>query len=86
VSIFYCLRFETSDFVAFYDSQGHDGGIRPRLHTHILLRESFADCIENIFWNPSISYTTAASIFVTAETAVTVFIPVVTVYYLRVAA
>jgi hypothetical protein len=29
----YCLRFETSLFVASYDSQGHGGGIRPRLHT-----------------------------------------------------
>jgi hypothetical protein len=33
VAIFYCLRFETSFFVASYDSQGHGGGIRPRLHT-----------------------------------------------------
>jgi hypothetical protein len=32
-TIFYCLRFETSHFVASYDSQGHAGGIRPRLHT-----------------------------------------------------
>jgi hypothetical protein len=32
VAIFYCLRFETSLFVASYDSQGHGGGIRPRLH------------------------------------------------------
>jgi hypothetical protein len=31
-TIFYCLRLETSLFVAFYDSQGHGGGIRPRLH------------------------------------------------------
>jgi hypothetical protein len=30
-SIFYCLTFETSLFVASYDSQGHGGGIRPRL-------------------------------------------------------
>jgi hypothetical protein len=30
---FYCLKFETSLFVASYDSQGHGGGIRPRLHT-----------------------------------------------------
>jgi hypothetical protein len=28
-TVFYCLRFETSLFVASYDSQGHDGGIRP---------------------------------------------------------
>jgi hypothetical protein len=33
VTIVYCLRFETSLFVAFYDSQGYGGGIRPRLHT-----------------------------------------------------
>jgi hypothetical protein len=30
---FYCLRFEISLFVASYDSQGHDGGIRPRHNT-----------------------------------------------------
>jgi hypothetical protein len=30
---FYCLRFETSLFVASYDSQGYGGGIRPRLRT-----------------------------------------------------
>jgi hypothetical protein len=36
VAIFYCLRFETSLFVASYDSQGHGGGTRPRLHTGIL--------------------------------------------------
>jgi hypothetical protein len=29
VTIFYCLRFETSLFVASYDSQGYGGGIRP---------------------------------------------------------
>jgi hypothetical protein len=33
VTIFYCLRFETSIFVASYDSQDHGGGVRPRLHT-----------------------------------------------------
>jgi hypothetical protein len=32
-TVFYCLRFETFLFVASYDSQGHGGGIRPRLHT-----------------------------------------------------
>jgi hypothetical protein len=31
--LFYCLRFETSLFVASYDSQGYGGGIRPRLQT-----------------------------------------------------
>jgi hypothetical protein len=33
VTIYYCLRFETSLSVASYDSQGHGGGIRTRLHT-----------------------------------------------------
>jgi hypothetical protein len=32
-TIFYCIRFETYLFVASYDSQGHGGGIRSRLHT-----------------------------------------------------
>jgi hypothetical protein len=32
VTIFYCLRFETSLFVASYDSQGNGGGIWPRFH------------------------------------------------------
>jgi hypothetical protein len=40
-TIFYCLRFGTSHFVASYDSQGYCGGIRPRLHTRIL-REVFS--------------------------------------------
>jgi hypothetical protein len=33
VTIFYSLKFETSLFVASYDSQGHGADIRPRLHT-----------------------------------------------------
>jgi hypothetical protein len=32
-TVFYCLRSETSLFVASNDSQGHGGGIQPRLHT-----------------------------------------------------
>jgi hypothetical protein len=32
-TIFYSLKFETSLFVASYDSQGHGEGIRPHLHT-----------------------------------------------------
>jgi hypothetical protein len=32
-TIVYCLRVEAYLFVASYDSQGDDGGIRPRLHT-----------------------------------------------------
>jgi hypothetical protein len=34
-TIFYCLRLESSLFVASYDSQGYCGGIRTRLHTGI---------------------------------------------------
>jgi hypothetical protein len=30
-NLFYCLRFETSLFVASYDPQGYGGGIRPTL-------------------------------------------------------
>jgi hypothetical protein len=37
VTIFYCLRFETSLFVASYESQGYGGGIRPLLHTGVFL-------------------------------------------------
>jgi hypothetical protein len=37
VTTIYCLRFETSLFVASYDSQGYGGGIRPRLHTGVSL-------------------------------------------------
>jgi hypothetical protein len=32
---FTVTRFETSHFVASYDSQGHGGGIRARLHTDV---------------------------------------------------
>jgi hypothetical protein len=34
-TIFYCLRYETSLFVASYDSQGYGGGIQSRLHTRM---------------------------------------------------
>jgi hypothetical protein len=34
-TIFYCLRFQTSLFVASYDLQGYGGGIQPRLHTGV---------------------------------------------------
>jgi hypothetical protein len=37
VTIFYCLRFVTSLFIASYDSQGYGGGIRPCLHTGVTL-------------------------------------------------
>jgi hypothetical protein len=38
--VFYCLIFETSLFVASYDSQDHGGGIQPRLHTGVWLNSS----------------------------------------------
>jgi hypothetical protein len=34
-TLIYCLRFESSLFVASYDSQGYGGGIRPRLLTGV---------------------------------------------------
>jgi hypothetical protein len=37
-TIFYCLRFEYSFFVASYDSQGYGGGIRTRLHMGLYYR------------------------------------------------
>jgi hypothetical protein len=42
-TIFYCLRFETSLFVASNDSQGHGGGIRPHLHTGNSVGVGFCD-------------------------------------------
>jgi hypothetical protein len=33
VTIFYCLRFEISLFIASYNSHGYSGSIRPCLHT-----------------------------------------------------
>jgi hypothetical protein len=38
---YFTLSFETSLFVASYDSQGHGGGIRPRLHTQTILTASY---------------------------------------------
>jgi hypothetical protein len=35
VTIFYCLRFETSLFVASYDSQGYSGSIQPHLKVKV---------------------------------------------------
>jgi hypothetical protein len=57
VTIIYCLRFETSLFVASYDSQGYGGGIRPRHHAGVTpelmsspLYSLFADRIWNTFY------------------------------------
>jgi hypothetical protein len=80
VTIFYCFRFEILLFVASYDSQGYGGGIRPCLHTG----SSLCSGLPRLFY-PSIgrsrrhlvesfcflfSDTTAASVFVTAETEI----------------
>jgi hypothetical protein len=43
-TVFHCLRFETSYFVASYYSQGYGGGIRPHLHAEAVGR---ADRTEN---------------------------------------
>jgi hypothetical protein len=51
VTIFYCLRFETSLFVASYDSQGYGGGIRPRLHMGF----SLSLCSDLSNWPPHIA-------------------------------
>jgi hypothetical protein len=42
------LRFETSLFVAFHDSQGHGGGTRPRLHMGLVISiifKSYSPCM-----------------------------------------
>jgi hypothetical protein len=49
VTVFYCLRFETSLFVASYDSQGYGGGIRPRIRSDI--RTGATN-----WWNASATY------------------------------
>jgi hypothetical protein len=41
-TVFYSLRFETSLFIASYDSQGYGGGIRPRLHTGLRINLSLS--------------------------------------------
>jgi hypothetical protein len=79
-TIFYCVRFETSFFVASYDSQGHGGGIRPRLYTgncqsylffittlHGPRRKHPACCWEGVFTallHSSGSYSIVACVFV----------------------
>jgi hypothetical protein len=59
-TIFYGLRFETSLFVASYDSRGYGGGIRPRLHAGFLAVALLwcvvavaTDCIGNTASNSS---------------------------------
>jgi hypothetical protein len=51
-TIFYCLTFETSLFVASYDSQGHGGGIRSRLHTGLLTSDLRLDYLYSLKADP----------------------------------
>jgi hypothetical protein len=45
--MFYCLRFETSLFVASYDSEGDNGGIRARNGSWFSLHSLGTDRTEN---------------------------------------
>jgi hypothetical protein len=47
-TVFYCLRFETSLFVASYNLQGHGGGIRPRFHTGVSENSSMGTRATNL--------------------------------------
>jgi hypothetical protein len=53
-TIFHCLRFESSLFVASYDLQGYGGGIRTRLHTGF-----FSVTAHSLSWTELISRRTA---------------------------
>jgi hypothetical protein len=59
MTIFYCLRFEISLFVASYDSQGHSGGIRPCLHT--VVHGLHFDSLVYSLWMDHIGNTTSTS-------------------------
>jgi hypothetical protein len=48
VTVFYCLRFETSLFVASYNLQGCGGDIRPRLHTGLAFTDLYSSSYRNI--------------------------------------
>jgi hypothetical protein len=70
VAIFYCLRFETSLFVASNDFQGHGGGIRPRLHTgaHLCSKSQSQSYITTDGQSASLSWNKAyAQIIVTVR-------------------
>jgi hypothetical protein len=45
-TILYCLTFETSLFVAFYDSQGHGGGIQPPVQQVTLTGKTSAQTVQ----------------------------------------
>jgi hypothetical protein len=77
-TVYYCLRFETSLFVASYDSQGHDGGIRPRLHTGLfLLSAALGSSLYSLRADPTentvfiVTASIVACIFVAAGTCLT---------------
>jgi hypothetical protein len=48
-TIFYCLSFETSLFIASYDSQDHGGGIQPHLHTGLIFEGILGPCYIYIY-------------------------------------
>jgi hypothetical protein len=51
-TIFYCLTFETSLFVASYDSQGNGRGIRPRLPTGKTALIHYLSCFSTTLHGP----------------------------------
>jgi hypothetical protein len=51
VRVFYCLRFQTSPFLASYDSQGYGGGIRSPLPTLESTRLSHS---ASLSWNKAL--------------------------------
>jgi hypothetical protein len=67
LAIFYCTIFETSLYVASYDSHGHDGGIRTRLHRGVL--PSAGRSRRHLVESSSFTVSDAAmvSVFVSAE-------------------
>jgi hypothetical protein len=73
VTIFYCLRLETSLFIASYDAHGCGGCIRPRLHMGWCSVGQFSPW--GRFWSNRTEITSFNSI-VLAFLAVTLFWPV----------
>jgi hypothetical protein len=71
-TIFYCLRFETSLFVASYDSQGYGGGIRPRFDT------GFASYCSSCPHNPSARTTAENTVSNSTSTVVRWFVAIET--------